>query len=54
VLRGSVADRLAKRIAEEIAEEQSGVHDVRNEIRISGQSQSAYGQPSFSKREIER
>ena len=49
VLKGSVADRRAKRIAEEIAEEQPGVLDVRNELRIGQpQSQSAYGQPSFS------
>ena len=34
VLKGSVQDRRSKRIAEEIAEEQSGVSDVRNEIRI--------------------
>ena len=49
VLKGSVGERRAKRIAEELAEEQSGVQDVRNELRV-GQAErpSAYGQPSFS------
>lgn len=39
VLKGTVEDRRAKRIAEAIAEEQSGVRDVRNEIRIGSQPQ---------------
>jgi hypothetical protein len=59
VLRGSVSDRRAKRLAEELAEAQSGVHDVRNELRVA-QGPSAFGQPSFGqsqaygKRDTER
>jgi hypothetical protein len=34
-LKGKVDDRRAKRLAEDIAESVSGVHDVRNEIKVS-------------------
>jgi len=47
VLRGAVADRRSRRLAEAIAVAQSGVRDVRNEIRVA-QARSRYGQPSFA------
>jgi len=46
ILTGTVAARHYKRMAEDIAERCSGVHDVRNEIRVlrdEGQGQQTKG-----------
>ncbi|MFN8559698.1 MAG: BON domain-containing protein [Dehalococcoidia bacterium] len=47
-LKGSVPERQQKRLAEDIAESVSGVKDVRNEIRATGQSGQMTGQGAMS------